>query len=82
MKFYNRILNYNKESIRAALDKFKPEASCDSCTLKCELENKDIFSDSNNKTYSPQTCCLVPRYINDVIRKRNKTDLPNGVSKN
>lgn len=46
--------------------------------------DKDILSDPNNKIYSPDTCCLVPRYINDVIRKRtNKNDdLPNGVSKN
>ncbi len=33
------------EQIRAAIDKFKPENPCTLCTIKCELEQKDIFSD-------------------------------------
>ena len=29
--------------------------------------DKDILSDPKNKIYSPQTCCLVPKYINSVV---------------
>lgn len=42
---YEKIFIQAAESIRAELDKFKPEVSCASCTLKCDLEKKDIFSD-------------------------------------
>lgn len=49
--------------------------------------DKDIFSDPNNKMYSPNTCCLVPRYINSIVQKWNKengvnSDLPLGVIHN
>jgi len=45
--------------------------------------DKDILSDPNNKIYSPDTCCLVPRFINDAIRMFHKEDgMPNGVCQN
>lgn len=45
--------------------------------------DKDILSDPNNKIYSPETCCLVPRFINDSVRIFHKKDgLPNGISRN
>lgn len=45
--------------------------------------DKDILSDPNNKIYSPDTCCLVPRFVNDAIRMFHKEDgMPNGVCRN
>lgn len=46
--------------------------------------DKDILS-KNNKVYSPETCCLVPREINLLFRSRKKpkdSKLPIGVSYN
>lgn len=44
--------------------------------------DKDLIF-SNNKLYSPDTCCFVPREINDMIVKPsvNKNGLPIGVTK-
>lgn len=43
--------------------------------------DKDILI-KNNKIYSPQTCCLVPREINNILLKSNKIrgNLPIGVT--
>ena len=45
--------------------------------------DKDILSDPFNKIYSPNTCCLVPDYINSiVVRQRQKNrdfQLPLGI---
>ncbi len=45
--------------------------------------DKDILSNLNNKIYSPETCCLVPAYINrGLIRQiEDSRDLPIGVYK-
>lgn len=37
-----------------------------------ELDKDIIFQ--GNKEYSPNTCCLVPRYINLVIRNKNNNN--------
>ena len=46
--------------------------------------DKDILSDPDNKIYSPDTCCLVPSYVNRGITRRigniRKYDLPTGVN--
>lgn len=44
--------------------------------------DKDILI-KNNKTYSPDTCCLVPQKINSLFtkRKRDRGNYPIGVSK-
>jgi hypothetical protein len=45
--------------------------------------DKDILV-SNNKIYSPETCCFVPKEINTIInrQKRQRGSLPIGVTKN
>lgn len=44
--------------------------------------DKDLLV-PGNKTYSPDTCCFLPKYINTFFRERIKTDrLPKGVKKN
>ena len=47
----------------------------------CHLD-KDILSHESSKTYSPETCCFVPREINAIMVKRDKMrgELPIGVS--
>lgn len=40
--------------------------------------DKDILV-KGNKVYSPNTCCFVPREINNLFTKRNKGSLPIGV---
>ena len=42
---YKQIFVEAAESIRTAIDKFKPENPCSSCTIKCSIEKKDVFSD-------------------------------------
>ena len=42
---YEEIFMEAATSIRAAIDKFKPENPCTLCTIKCQLETKDIFTD-------------------------------------
>ena len=43
---YQRIFIEAAESIRAAIDKFKPENPCTTCTVKdCQIKVKDVFSD-------------------------------------
>lgn len=44
--------------------------------------DKDILV-SNNKIYSPETCCFVPKEINTIInkQKRQRGSLPIGVTK-
>lgn len=41
--------------------------------------DKDILSDYNNKIYSPDTCVLVPNYINILFTEKKINDLPLGV---
>lgn len=50
------------------------------CGLKYELD-KDLLG--NGATYSPDTCCLLPREINSMIvnRTRKERELPTGVYK-
>lgn len=47
--------------------------------------DKDILSPLNDKKYSPETCCLVPTYINlsvvDVTHNHKTNDLPVGVQR-
>ena len=47
--------------------------------------DKDILSSLDNKVYSPNTCCLVPKKINQIIidssKKDKKNNLPIGVTK-
>lgn len=44
--------------------------------------DKDLLV-PGNKTYSPDTCCFLPKYINIFFRERIKTDgLPKGVKRN
>ena len=43
--------------------------------------DKDILSDPNNKIYSPDTCCLVPNYVNAIFANRKINDMPLGVWK-
>lgn len=75
----------------------KPYQNCSICTEWIYLSNfkrwfdenyvegyeldKDLFS-KDDKCYSPQTCCFIPHYINNVIviGERYK-ELPIGVSK-
>lgn len=47
----------------------------------CAID-KDIII-KNNKTYSPETCCLVPQNVNSLFVKKdiNRGDLPIGVSR-
>lgn len=40
--------------------------------------DKDLLSPSDNKIYSPQTCCFLPRIINNAI-KECPTDKPIGI---
>lgn len=40
--------------------------------------DKDLLSPCDNKIYSPQTCCFLPRIINNVI-KEYPTDKPIGI---
>lgn len=43
---YRQIFVEAAESIRSAIDKFKPENPCPTCVVKnCKLEKKDVFSD-------------------------------------
>lgn len=43
---YQRIFIEAAESIRAAVEKFKPENPCTLCTVKsCKIEKKDVFTD-------------------------------------
>ena len=42
---YEEIFTEAAVGIRAAIDKFKPENPCALCTLKCNVEKKDIFAD-------------------------------------
>ena len=44
--------------------------------------DKDILS-KENKIYSPETCCLVPRIVNSLFikRTRDRGSLPIGVTK-
>lgn len=62
--------------------------------LRCQI-NYDKFLNGNfaldkdilfkgNKLYSPDTCCLVPEYVNTLFVKRDndRGDLPIGVTKN
>lgn len=42
---YSEIFVQAAESIRAELDKFKPENPCADCKIKCEVKQKDIFAD-------------------------------------
>lgn len=39
--------------------------------------DKDLFGDG--KVYSPETCCLIPRAINSVIKTRSENGIPGGV---
>lgn len=50
--------------------------------MRIELE-KDILV-KGNKTYSPSTCCVVPKYVNTLFTKRdnNRGNEPIGVFKN
>lgn len=41
--------------------------------------DKDLLSSPENKIYSPQTCCFLPRIINNAIKKF-QTDKPIGIS--
>ena len=41
---YERIFIESAESIRAEIDKFKPENPCTLCNVKCDIEKKDIFT--------------------------------------
>lgn len=43
--------------------------------------DKDILV-KGNKVYSPETCCLVPDYINVVFAQRHRGKLPTGVTIN
>lgn len=45
--------------------------------------DKDILF-LNNKIYSPNTCCLIPQYINKIFvyPKNNSRELPRGIIKN
>lgn len=43
---YEKIFIEAAESIRSAIEKFKPENPCETCTIdKCNLTKKDVFSD-------------------------------------
>lgn len=43
---YEQIFTEAAESIRAAIDKFKPENPCTLCAVKdCKIQNKDVFTD-------------------------------------
>ena len=43
---YQQIFIEAAESIRSAIDKFKPENSCNLCVVKdCKIEKKDVFAD-------------------------------------
>ncbi len=42
---YKEIFIEAAEMIRSAIDKFKPEVSCKSCRIKCNIQKPDIFSD-------------------------------------
>lgn len=42
---YKEIFMEAALQIRVAIDKFKPENPCTPCTIKCELDKKDIFTD-------------------------------------
>ena len=50
--------------------------------IECYHLDKDILFKANT-VYSPQTCCFVPREINDMLVKPSdkSTDLPIGVTK-
>ena len=51
---YKQIFVEAAESIRVAIDKFKPENPCEGCSHKdCKIEKKDIFS-----PYPPTGCKL------------------------
>lgn len=41
--------------------------------------DKDILSDTHHKIYSPDTCCLVPSYVNILFTQKKVNDLPLGV---
>lgn len=43
---YQQIFIEAAESIRTAIDKFKPDNPCATCTVKnCEIQKKDVFND-------------------------------------
>lgn len=42
---YKEIFIEAAEMIRAAIDKFKPDYSCKSCRINCNIQNVDIFAD-------------------------------------
>ena len=46
--------------------------------------DKDILSDKNNKIYSPDTCCFIPKKLNSALTTclRGRGLYPIGVSKN
>ena len=46
--------------------------------------DKDLFSPKGSKVYSPETCCLIPREINNLFNDSGSTrnNMPQGVSKN
>ena len=43
---YEQIFIEAAESIRAAVEKFKPQNPCTTCAIKdCKIEKKDVFTD-------------------------------------
>ena len=51
------------------------------CKEPLQLD-KDLLSPKNDKIYSPQTCCLLPRSLNIfLVGKKRNNGLPVGVTK-
>ena len=42
---YKEIFTESAKMIRAEIDKFKPQNECKFCTIPCEIQNPDIFSE-------------------------------------
>lgn len=71
---YYRIFIEAAESIRSALDKFKPESPCTLCTKKCNIETKDIFTDYPAGCKYKEWQAEALSYLNGEYREKLKAN--------
>lgn len=70
---YYRIFIEAAESIRASVDKLKPENPCTLCDKKCNIEKKDIFTDYPVGCKYKEWQSEVLSYLNGEYREKLKT---------
>ena len=70
---YEQIFVEAAESIRSAIDKFKPENPCSTCVVKdCQIQNKDVFTDFPSGCAYREWQLQVLAFLNGDYRQKLK----------